>query len=196
MTDPNDLTQLEAMQAVLRQVIRTLRNAAAELRPPALAPFGLEKAIRSHVEQFQAIYPELKLELELMADGQTLPERVRLALFRICQETLNNIVRHARAQRVWIRLRLEAQQIVLEVQDDGQGFEVPQRWLELARQGHLGLVGISERAEAIGGRLQIISAPGAGARIRVVVPHDNSPEPVGLLDDRTDHHHRDQPEVL
>jgi signal transduction histidine kinase len=85
---------------------------------------------------------------------------------------------------------------VLEVQDDGQGFQVPRRWLELARQGHLGLVGIAERAEAIGGQLQIISAPGAGTRIRVVVPNTSAPESVVPLDDPTDHQHRDQPEVL
>ncbi len=166
---PNEasLARLAAVQTMLQQVILTLRTTAGELRPPTLAMFGLEKAIRSHVEGFQEAHPELAIRLELMPDGQTLPERVRLALFRIYQEALNNIARHAGAQQVSIHLNLEAEQVVLEVQDDGCGFEVPGRWLHLARQGHLGLAGISERAEAIGGKLKVISTPGTGTTIRV-----------------------------
>jgi signal transduction histidine kinase len=162
--------QLAAVQGDIQQVIQTLRATFSELRPPTLAPFGLEKAIRSHAEQFQALHPELKLELQLNPDDQTLPERVRLALFRIYQEALNNIVRHAGAQQVAIRLNLATEEVILEVQDDGGGFEIPRRWVALARRGHLGLVGISERTEAIGGQLQIVSAPGSGTLIRVAAP--------------------------
>ncbi|HXV44739.1 MAG TPA: GAF domain-containing protein, partial [Anaerolineae bacterium] len=164
------LTQLAAAQAGIQQAIQTLRATFTNLRPPALAPYGLEKAILSHAEGFQGRHPELKLKLNLTPDGQELPESVRMSLFRIYQEALNNIARHAGAQQVWITFTLDAAQVMLEVKDDGQGFEAPQRWVELARQGHLGLVGISERVEALGGRLQIISARGAGALIRVNVP--------------------------
>jgi signal transduction histidine kinase len=170
LLDEANLAQLAGVQAALQRVIQTLRTMASELRPPTLAPFGLEKAIHSHAEHFQASYPELTVQLDLTPDGQALPERVRLALFRIYQEALNNIIRHASAHQVWIRFKVEAMQVILEVQDDGQGFEVPQRWINFARQGHLGLVGISERAGAIRGQLQIISAPGAGTVIRVIVP--------------------------
>jgi PAS domain S-box-containing protein len=166
----SDVAQLAAAQAGIQQVIQMLRRTFTNLRPPALAPYGLEKAVLSHAEEFQQRHPELKLNLNLTPDGQELAEWVRMALFRIYREGLNNIVRHAQARQVWIEFSLDAQQAVLEIKDDGQGFEVPLRWVELARQGHLGLVGIAERAEAIGGRLQIISAPGAGTLIRVSVP--------------------------
>jgi PAS domain S-box-containing protein len=170
LPDEASRKQLATAQAGIQQAIQTLRATFTDLRPPALAPYGLEKAILSHAEGFQGRYPELKLTLNLTPDGQELPESIRMALFRIYQEALNNIARHAQAQQVWITFTLDAAQAVLEVRDDGQGFEAPQRWIELARQGHLGLIGISERVEALGGRLQIISARGAGALIRVSVP--------------------------
>ncbi|HXV98021.1 MAG TPA: PAS domain-containing protein [Anaerolineae bacterium] len=172
LTGEDNLAQLTAARAALQQVIQVLRATASDLRPPTLAPFGLEKAIRSHIEHFQAAYPDLQAQLELTPDGRTLPERVRLTLFRIYQEALNNVVRHARAKKVLIQFILEPEQVVLKVQDDGEGFEVPRRWIHLARQGHLGLVGISERAEAVGGQLQVISSPGTGTVIEVKVPRE------------------------
>jgi signal transduction histidine kinase len=163
-------TRLTAIQTALQGVIRSLRTTAVELRSPTLAAFGLEKAIRSHADGFQQAHPELTVNLDLDPDGQALPERVRLALYRIYQNGLANVVRHAGADCVDIRLRMEPGQARLEVQDNGQGFIVPPRWIMLVRAGHLGLAGASERAEAVGGRLEVESSPGAGTLLRVVVP--------------------------
>jgi PAS domain S-box-containing protein len=171
LPDEGSLRQMVATQATLQQVIERLRALSIELRPPALAPFGLERAIHSHAEDFQTAHPELKIQLDVMSDGQMLPERVRLALFRVYQQAMNNVIRHAQASLVSIHFALDAEQIVLEIQDDGCGFPVPRHWIELARQGHLGLVGAAERAEALGGRLEIESTPGEGTSIRVVVPY-------------------------
>ncbi len=165
--EPEPLKELESM---LQHVIRTLRGICGELRPPTLAPFGLEKAIRSHGEAFQQLHPELSMKLDLMPDGQNLPERVRLALYRIYQQTLANIARHAHAKNISVKLWLDSQQVLLEIIDDGEGFILPTRWIELARQGHLGLVGSAERAESIGGQLKIESAPGKGTTVRVIAP--------------------------
>ncbi len=170
LPDEAGAEQMAAIQATLQQVLRTLRAISVELRPPALAPFGLEKAIRSYVEEFQKAHPELDVQLDLMPDGQTLPEPARLAMFRIYQQALNNVVHHAEASLVAIRLKLDAQQVTLEIQDNGHGFRLPSRRIMLVRQGHLGLAGIAERVEAIGGRLDIVTAPGEGTLIRVVVP--------------------------
>lgn len=164
------ISRLAGTQATIQHVIKTLRAICGELRPPALAPFGLEKAIRSHVEAFQKNHPALEIGLNLMPDGQTLPEQTRLALFRIYQQALDNITQHAAARQVDVRFQIEPDQIVLEVQDDGCGFKVPRRRVELARQGHLGLVGAAERAEALGGWLNINSSPGQGTLIQAVVP--------------------------
>jgi len=164
------LLQLKTTQDTLYQIIDTVRNICKELRPPALAPFGLEKAIRSHAGQIQEMHPELQIALDLVSDRQSLPEHVRLALFRIYQNALANVIRHANARHILIHFDMDAEQIILDIQDDGQGFKVPTRWIEWVRQGHFGLVGSAERAAALGGRLNIESQPGQGAAVRVVIP--------------------------
>jgi PAS domain S-box-containing protein len=168
--DDRMVIKLNSILASLQAQIRELRAFSSELRPPTLAPYGLEKAIRSHVERFQEENPELKIHLDLMQDGKTLPDEIRLALYRIYQESLNNVVRHAKARDVWVEFNLDQDQVQLEIRDNGRGFELPSDWLELARRGHLGLVGIQERAEAIGGSLEILSHPGNGMVVRVSVP--------------------------
>ena len=171
---PDEATsqQAQAVHVSLVHLIHELRSYLSELRPPVLAPFGLEKAIRSYAAQFQQKHPELHLHLKLDPDQQRLNEETRLALFRIYQETLNNIIKHAGAREVHVRLSVKSQEIEFEIEDNGKGFLVPQEWVSLARQGHLGLVGIRERAESIGGQMQIWSRPGEGTRIQVRAPID------------------------
>jgi len=164
---------LQEAQGVVHKVIDTLRSMSGDLRPPTLAPFGLEKAIHSHARAFQESHPEIKLILELMPDRQGLPENIRLALFRIYQASLTNVLRHARAQQVDVYFSYDEQQVILEIRDDGEGFVVPARWINLARQGHLGLVSAHERAQAVGGQFIVESAPGHGTLVRVVVPRQN-----------------------
>jgi len=171
LRDEAVVQQFGVAQAELHRVIHTLRNISSELRPPTLAPFGLETAIRSHAERFQAVNPNLSVRLDLMPDRQRLAEAVRIALFRIYQQSLSNIVRHAQARHVTVRLAMSDEAAELEVRDDGRGFEVPARWIDLARQGHLGLIGAAERAEALGGKFKVTSAPGEGTRVWVGIPH-------------------------
>lgn len=168
----SDVSQarLAAVQATVEQVIKTLRTICGELRPPSLAPFGLEKAIRSHAEQIARQHPHFGLTLNLDSDGQLLPEITRFGLFRIYQEMMNNVIRHAQAHAITITLTLTSDQTSLAVQDDGCGFTIPDRWVTLARQGHLGLLGAMERAETLGGKLIIESQPGNGTCIQVVAP--------------------------
>ncbi len=173
--DDASVDQLTAAQAELQRVIHTLRNISSELRPPTLTPFGLRTAIQSHAERFQAAHSELQVHLDLMPDRQQLPEAVRLALFRIYQQMLANVVRHTQAHHVHVRFAVNAEEAVLEIRDDGCGFDVPKRWIELARQGHLGLIGASERAEALGGTFKVTSAPGEGTLIWVSVPLVTNP---------------------
>lgn len=151
-------------------VVQALRSISRELRPPALAPYGLEKAIHSHLDNLQQTHSELEIHSELMADGQLLPEAMRMALYRIYQMAITNIIRHAQATQVWVRLALTPEEVQLEIRDNGCGFIVPTRWIELARKGHLGLVGAVERAEAAGGKLHIVSEPGKGTHIKISLP--------------------------
>lgn len=162
--------QLRAIRRALHNLAHSVRTICGELRPPTLAPFGLEKTIRSHLEEFQKSHPELSVSHKLTRDGQSLPEHTRIVLFRVYQESLNNILRHAQAKTVKIRFRLTSQKAVLEIQDDGSGFELPNSWVRFARQGHLGLVGTMERTKEVGGSLEILTAPGGGTLIRASVP--------------------------
>jgi PAS domain S-box-containing protein len=168
--DKEIIPRLANLRLVVEQQIHELRAMANELRPPTLVPFGLAKAIDSHVDQFQDKHPELTLHIELEEDGKLLPEEIRLNLFRIYQELLNNIVRHAQATQVHIRFYIKENELELQVEDDGEGFEVPNRWVETARQGHLGLLGARERAESIGGKFIIQSTPNKGTSVRVLIP--------------------------
>jgi signal transduction histidine kinase len=170
---------LDALRSTLQEQISELRAYAGELRPPILTQFGLVKAIQAHLETFHNRHPEIQIQFEESSAGPLLPEQACLALFRITQETLNNIVKHAQATQATIRLRKTLEQVSLEIEDNGVGFEIPQDWLELARQKHLGLVGMRERAEALGGSLQVTSQPGQGTKIRVVVRVNHANESSG-----------------
>jgi signal transduction histidine kinase len=173
LPDEARLVRLTTIRAMAQQVIRVLQTICSDLWPPTLLPFGLETAIRSHAERFQEKHPELKIRLDLMTDEQMLPALVRAVLFRIYQQLLDNVIRHAQARLVLVQFTLYTEEVVLQVQDNGRGFEVPQRWMELVRQKHLGLLRSLERAKALGGRLKIISAPGKGTIIQVIVPRPN-----------------------
>ena len=91
-------------------------------------------------------------------------------MFRIYQAALTNILRHAQASKVKIQFKLDDQQAILNVEDNGKGFILPDHWITLARQGHLGILGARERASEVGGDLKVISNPGKGTIIHAVVP--------------------------
>jgi signal transduction histidine kinase len=133
-------------------------------------------AIQSHARRIHEKHPDLEIGLHLTPDGHALPEQMRLALFRIYQHALDNVLKHADASHVLVRFAIDESQVVLEVRDNGQGFDVPRRWINLARRGHLGVVGARERAEAIGGCLKVESAPGEGTVVRVMAPRPNDRE--------------------
>ncbi len=169
---PNHMVLLEGS---LQRQISNLRAFCTELRPPSLGPFGLEKVILSHVESFRLRHPEITFYVLLQNDREVLDETTRMALFRVYQEALNNVVRHACANQVWIELAIENDHIRLEIRDDGNGFDVPEEWIEYARKGHFGLVGMQERISSVGGTLQLYSAPGQGVCLTATVPLTRGP---------------------
>lgn len=168
--DPNGMEILEEFNNTLHRVVNNLRTICGELRPPSLSPFGLEVAIRDHVEKLSNVTPNLQFHLDLMRDQRVLSDNMRLRLFRIYQQAINNVIRHAQATDVHIRFRWDDQVVILEVEDNGVGFEIPGRWVDLVRQEQFGLVGIAERVESMQGELEIVSTLGAGTTVRVSVP--------------------------
>jgi two-component system CheB/CheR fusion protein len=171
LTEETQQAQLATIAAKIGRVIGNLRGVSTMLRPPAVVEFGLISAIEQYVRSMQIEHLELTIQTELASEIPQFPEESTLALYRILQQALYNIERHANARHVCVRLSLPGtEQLILEVEDDGQGFIVPEHWVDLARRRHLGIVGMSERAEAIGGHLEIQSTPGQGTLVRITAP--------------------------
>jgi signal transduction histidine kinase len=167
----------EPAKANLREIRQTVQEALGEmrlllfeLRPPLVDELGLAGAIQSRLQAVEA-RAGLTTELALSPpDGQVserLPQHVEQELFRIAQEALNNVLKHAHATRVRVRLEVTSACVVLEVADNGVGFE-PALGGVLA--GGFGLPGIRERAQRLGGAAHITSAPGDGTCVRIEVP--------------------------
>ncbi len=169
-TDRDSAESLREAILDIKKTLESLRSTASELRPPALSRFGLEKAIRSYVEDFKPRHPSIQVELSLAHDGALLAEPVRLVLFRVFQESLNNAAQHAQASEVQVRFSFDAEEARIEISDNGAGFEVPPNWMAEVRMGHYGLAGMAERVSAAGGVLSLEFAPGGRTTIRAVIP--------------------------
>jgi signal transduction histidine kinase len=169
-SDSDSVALLQEAVGEIKKTLDALRSTASELRPPALSRFGLEKAIRSYAEDFKQKHPDIQLKLTLAHDRQFLSEPVRLVLFRAFQESLNNVVKHARATEVQVHFSFDAEEARIEIADNGKGFQVPATWIPSVRRGHYGLAGMAERVSAAGGVLTIESSPDTSTLVRVVIP--------------------------
>ena len=170
-TQANELAQL---QKSLTAQIAAIRDFSQELRPPILANFGLDKAIRAHLETSLQKHTQFIVNFESDTFNNSLSDPVKLAVYRIFREAYNNIIRHSQATNVEIRLKRTDNNLVLSVQDDGIGFEPSIDWLGLTEQGHLGLVGMRERAESLNGTITITSTPGTGTLLTLIIPISTS----------------------
>ena len=170
LKDPESQEIIDEFDHTLHKVVNSLRTVCRELRPPSLSPFGLEVAIRDHVEKFCDQNPNIKVNLDLMKDQQLLSDSLRLTLFRIYQQAIHNVVRHAQASEVQVRFHWNEQTLALEIEDNGQGFEVPKDWVNLVHEEHFGLLDIAERVEGLRGKLEIVSSSGGGTLIRAIIP--------------------------
>ena len=158
------------MRSEIRGLSSELRQVCTELRPPMLDTLGLGAAIRSLVETWAAQSGvEVRLSLPpAQTDFRTLPEEVALNFYRVAQETLTNIGKHAQATQVDFALAYENNRLTMTIQDNGRGFTAPLTMHELTAQKHFGLAGMKERMEQIGGQWQLTSAPGNGTTIQTI----------------------------
>lgn len=166
MSDGSDPDRREEVADELMRVTGELRALSADLHPPALQRFGLAAALRSHADRLRNRHSALRIDLDLADEVGPLPDEYALALFRVAQEALNNAAQHGNATRVEVWLHC-GDTVELTIQDDGDGFTPPSDWHDLAEQDHYGLLGMRERAEAIGADLEIESRPGDGTQVRL-----------------------------
>ena len=151
----------------LTMVTRTLRSLLSELRPPALDEHGLAGALKLYGDAF-AKQAGVNVSVDAQVDERPAPE-VETIVYRITQEALTNVAKHAQARHVWIRLASGDQAVDLTIRDDGVGFD-PEQAARLLKDGHFGLVGMRERAEMGGGRMDLDSRPDHGTTIHLTLP--------------------------
>lgn len=163
-------SDLQKMGEEIKGAIAELRSVCNDLRPPELSRLGVRRAILENIQEFQQKHPYIKITTEFSDDPNLLPDPIALVFYRIYQQAFNNIIRHSEANEVLVRLIIDPQQVCFEIQDNGKGLSKPLDWISYARDGHLGIVGMKERAEAIGGTFQLISQPGEGTLVQVIVP--------------------------
>lgn len=166
-TPPSLLAVLDGCRELAAQVGRELRELARGLRPPSLDDLGLLPALRQ-LAQRCAERTGIPVALTVRGEERRLPPDAELAFYRVAQEALRNVERHAAARRATLRLSFGAD-VTLSIRDDGRGFAPAAAGAREAGD-HFGLLGMQERAAAIGGRLLLRSAPGRGATVAVVLP--------------------------
>jgi two-component system, chemotaxis family, CheB/CheR fusion protein len=165
--------RVRQLQELAMQIGQEVRTLAMQLRPAVLDDLGLAVALTNYVEQWSA---RTMVAVDLHATGLDTPQQLRLplavesTLYRLVQEALNNVLKHANAQGVSLILDRSAEEVRLIIEDDGVGFDIASVREHPADQQRLGLVGMEERVAQLGGMLTIESTPGTGTTVFVSIP--------------------------
>jgi len=159
-------TRVDRIRELVESSVAMVRNMALLLRPSMLDDLGLEAALRWQAEQISKS-TGIRIDISASALPGELPEDHKICIFRVVQEALNNVCRHAGAHFAAIELRARADELHVIVRDDGRGFPAP-------RKRGLGLVGMRERVESLGGSLTVQSESGKGAKVEIFLPLPHS----------------------
>lgn len=162
--DPHVEKSLQQVLSLVEEGVKNLRQLVTGLRPIYIEDLGLATALA-----MQASNSNLRIPVAFSQEGEErrLKPEVEMTLYRIAQEALNNIQRHSEAQTAQVQLIFGEEGLVLEIRDDGRGFEPPVEPIHFARLGHYGLLGMQERADLIGAALAIKSAAGQGTTVHI-----------------------------
>ncbi len=159
--------RLAELRKLAGRALGDLRRISNALRPSILQDLGLVSAIQSLSDELASDLPGTRVDCAILGQERRLPAEIELSAFRVAQEAMTNIRKHAAgAREVWVSLSISEDDVRLSVRDDGPGFQVP--GLDaFVRSGHLGLAGMAERAHLIGGRLEVVSSPGEGTTVQL-----------------------------
>jgi signal transduction histidine kinase len=161
--------EIEGLWQQTDNILKGVRRLSQDLRPAALDRLGLMPALEwlaSSVSEYSGIATEVKVR----GEEQRLPEEAAIAIFRITQEALRNVWRHSGASDAKIEVEFSDVKTRITITDNGKGFNVPENVGEMAKVGKLGLTGMQERAQLVGGTIYIQSQPGEGTKIIVELP--------------------------
>jgi signal transduction histidine kinase len=162
--------ELDKLSTLAKRTTHEVRTMLFELRPLALETQGLGETLRQYFERFQDTAGNTQILLETGTLDVSLDTKTEGTLFNIIQEAVNNALKHARAQHIWVRVHHIGDQVETVIQDDGRGFDIQKVKATYDKRGSFGLLNIEERAQLVGGTAELQSTPGQGTTVRVVVP--------------------------
>jgi len=164
-SDPTIESSARLVMACADQIYDGMHGLISRLRPLALDQFGLTDALRDFLSECQLQHPEVKINFNLPETLQVLTDELATAVYRIVQEAVTNALRHAKPQRIDVRIAISVDELQLDVADNGSGQVV-----DFQTHGHFGLSGMRERAQALGGHFEMTQLPPTGVRIQVRFP--------------------------
>ncbi|MFC2058169.1 PAS domain-containing sensor histidine kinase [Chloroflexota bacterium] len=153
---PDEIAFLKYMRLQLNRGLQEVHSFCQNLRPPVLDDLGLLPALRSLIGEMKN-HNRIAVDLSVLGSERRFSPGVELLIFRIVQEAFNNIAKHAEASRAWVEIEFTEGKSRLTISDNGLGFEMPSRIDDLPRSGRLGMAGMQERAQLLGGTLEIKS---------------------------------------
>ncbi|MBI5583678.1 MAG: PAS domain S-box protein [Deltaproteobacteria bacterium] len=171
---PADARGLQSIVPIVQEVIEEIRRICMDLRPSMLDDLGILATIAWFTREFQKTYPGIQIDQDIDLLEDQCPENLKTVIFRIIQESLNNIAKHSEASRVRLKLSRNFHRLDLEIKDNGRGFPVKRVTAKGSEARGLGLPGMRERAELSGGTFQILSKAGQGTQIKVTWPLINA----------------------
>lgn len=160
--------QLEQLEDMAVQAIDDMRHMVNELRPALLDDIGLSAALRNYVDNFVTL-TGIETQLLLCTTCDHLDDSIKTTLFRVTQESLTNVARHAQATQAWVNMECDERQVVMKIKDNGIGFD-PNEILNRDRNRAWGLIGIEERVKLVEGTVEIVSRPNRGTTVVVTMP--------------------------
>jgi signal transduction histidine kinase len=160
---------LEEILDYVKDTIEETQRISSDLRPSVLDDMGLGAAVRWICQRYQGIYPNIRIMRKLENEDMDVAPSLRVVVFRVLQEAMNNVVKHSRADTVYLDIKTNDERLVLTLRDNGQGFDAGEESDKYA-EGGVGLMSMRERIEMSGGSLNIASGKGQGCVINAVWP--------------------------
>lgn len=181
------LGTIHKLESLNADALKELQRLISDLRPSHLDDLGLSAALRWYAGRIQEHSP-ISVRVDIVGEETDLDEPAKIAIFRIIQESLNNIIKHAHASHANIYLRFEEKNVRINVRDNGIGFDLERAKQQRASRPSLGLAGMQERAALLGGIVSVQSRPGYGTEVEALIPYHQAGAGLQMLEEVKDDH--------
>jgi len=180
------LGTLHKLESLTADSLQELERLISDLRPSHLDDLGLSATLRWYAGKIQE-HSNISVRVDILGEEHNLDDAMKITIFRIIQESLNNIIKHAQASHVNIYLRFEKRNVCINVRDNGIGFDLDQARQKRTHRPSLGLAGMEERAALLGGTVTVQSRPGYGTEVEALIPYHHTGGNYTLQEVKDDH---------